>query len=71
MRDFLEEAVARQGPPLLVVTHDVVVLALCRLLGTPPPGGARVVNASMACWWRDGAGDWRLADWNRIAGPGR
>ncbi|MFJ9910315.1 histidine phosphatase family protein [Actinacidiphila glaucinigra] len=71
VRDFLEDAVARPGPPLLVVTHDAVVLALCRLLGTPPPGDGRVVNASMARWWRDDTGNWRLVDWNRIAGPGR
>ncbi|MFE0629486.1 histidine phosphatase family protein [Streptomyces sp. NPDC058864] len=71
VRDYLEDVVGRPGPPLLLVTHDAVVLALRRLLGTPPPGDARVVNASMARWSRDGAGGWRLADWNRIAGPGR
>lgn len=66
VRDFLADAVARPGPPLLVVTHDAVVLALCGLLGTPPPGDARVVNASMARWCRAGSG-WRLVDWNRVA----
>ncbi|MDX2642855.1 histidine phosphatase family protein [Streptomyces sp. PA03-1a] len=69
--DFLADAVARPGPPLLLVTHDAVVLALRRLLGPPPPGDARVVNASMARWRRDGAGHWELVDWNRTAAPGR
>ncbi|MEU1617060.1 histidine phosphatase family protein [Streptomyces sp. NPDC005722] len=71
VRDFLEETAARPGPSLLLVTHDAVVLALRRLLGTPPSGDVAVANASMARWRRDGAGRWRLADWNRIAGPGR
>ncbi|MDX3096597.1 histidine phosphatase family protein [Streptomyces sp. ME01-24h] len=70
VREFLGDAVARPGPPLLLVTHDAVVLALRGLLGPPPPGDTRVINASMARWWREGAGSWRLVDWNRIARPG-
>lgn len=69
VRDFLAAAEARPGPVRLLVTHDAVVLALRRLLGPPPPGGAYVANASMARWRHVGAGRWLLADWNRTGAP--
>lgn len=52
------------GAPLLLVTHDAVVLMIRHLLGPPLPEGAYVANGSFARWRRDASG-WRPVDWNR------
>jgi probable phosphoglycerate mutase len=71
VRAVLDEAGAALGPPLLLLAHDAVVLALRRVLGPPPHGDTFVGNGSMARWHRDGTGGWRLTDWNRTGAAGR